>query len=246
MVKKKEVIMFVKRVLLPVVLILVTVYIGMGQFLKKPEGSFVTNQQPSMNFPNMEAVERERISLIEKVSNGVVTIYTTQEVRIQNPFFDIPFGDFFGIPNQPEFKQKRQGLGSGFIVAIDYDKKLVYILTNNHVVENSKNIQVLFKNKVAIDGKVVGSDKLSDIALVSVPFKKGIEKFAAENMLKLGDSDQLKVGSTVIAIGSPLGLTDTVTIGIVSAKNRQIEDRPGEGFIQTDAAINPGTLVDHW
>lgn len=240
MVKKKEVIMFVKRVLLPVVLILVTVYIGMGQFLKKPEGSFVTNQQPSMNFPNMEAVERERISLIEKVSNGVVTIYTTQEVRIQNPFFDIPFGDFFGIPNQPEFKQKRQGLGSGFIVAIDYDKKLVYILTNNHVVENSKNIQVLFKNKVAIDGKVVGSDKLSDIALVSVPFKKGIEKFAAENMLKLGDSDQLKVGSTVIAIGSPLGLTDTVTIGIVSAKNRQIEDRPGEGFIQTDAAINPG------
>lgn len=240
MVKKKEVIMFVKRVLLPVVLILVTVYIGMGQFLKRPEGSFVTNQQPSMNFPNMEAAERERISLIEKVSNGVVTIYTTQEVRIQNPFFDIPFGDFFGIPNQPEFKQKRQGLGSGFIVAIDYDKKLVYILTNNHVVENSKNIQVLFKNKVAIDGKVVGSDKLSDIALVSVPFKKGIEKFAAENMLKLGDSDQLKVGSTVIAIGSPLGLTDTVTIGIVSAKNRQIEDRPGEGFIQTDAAINPG------
>lgn len=106
MVKKKEVIMFVKRVLLPVVLILVTVYIGMGQFLKKPEGSFVTNQQPSMNFPNMEAVERERISLIEKVSNGVVTIYTTQEVRIQNPFFDIPFGDFLEYQTSQSLSKK--------------------------------------------------------------------------------------------------------------------------------------------
>lgn len=232
--------MFMKRFLLPVVVILAVVYISIGQFLRKPEGSFAINQQPSMTFPNLEAAERERISLIEKVSNGVATIYTTQEIKIKNPFFDMPFGDFFGIPNQPEFKEKRQGLGSGFIVAIDYDKRVVYLLTNNHVIENAKDIKVLFRNRVSIEGKVVGGDKLSDIALVAVPFKKGIEKFAAENMLKLGDSDNLKVGSTVIAIGSPLGLTDTVTFGIVSAKNRQIEDRPGEGFIQTDAAINPG------
>lgn len=236
----KEVIKLMKRFVLPLILILTVSYIGIAQFLKKPQESFITNQQPSMNFPNLEEAERERVALIERISNGVATIYTTQEVKIQNPFFDIPFSDFFGIPNQPEFKQKKQGLGSGFIVAIDYNKKNVYLLTNNHVVENAKNIQVLFKNKVAVDGKVVGADRLSDIALIAVPFKKGIEKFAAENMLKLGDSDQLKVGSTVIAIGSPLGLTDTITIGIVSAKNRQIEDRPGEGFIQTDAAINPG------
>lgn len=240
MITKKEVIKVIKKFIIPLTLILTFAYIGFGQFLKKGDSSFVVNQQPSQSSPNLEAVERERIALIEKASNGVATIYTTQEVKVVNPFFDIPFGDFFGMPNQPEFKQRRQGLGSGFIVAIDYDKKVVYLLTNNHVIENSKNIQVMFKNKVTVEGKIVGGDRLSDIALISVPFKKGIEKFAAENMLKLGDSDALKVGSTVIAIGSPLGLTDTITVGIVSAKNRQIEDRPGEGFIQTDAAINPG------
>lgn len=232
--------MFMKKFLLPAAVVLGIAYVGVGQFTKKPDGSFMTNQQPSMSFPNLEAAERERIALIDRVSNGVATIYTTQEVRVRNPFFDIPFGDFFGVPNQPEFRERRQGLGSGFIVAVDYEKKVVYLLTNNHVVENAKNLQVLFRNKVAVEGKVVGGDRLSDIAVVAVPFKKGIEKFAAENMLKLGDSDSLRVGSTVIAIGSPLGLTDTITVGIVSAKNRQIEDRPGEGFIQTDAAINPG------
>ncbi|MEZ0323964.1 MAG: Do family serine endopeptidase [Hydrogenothermaceae bacterium] len=229
-----------KKFVLPIIVILAVTYIGLAQFSAKLGKSFVVNDGPSLSSPTLEAQEKERIALIEKVSNGVATIYTTQEVKVPNPFFDIPFGDFFGIPNQPEFKQRRQGLGSGFIVAIDYDKKLVYLLTNNHVIDNAKNIQVLFKNKVAVEGKVIGGDRLSDIAVVGVPFKKGIEKFAAENMLKLGDSDTLKVGSTVIAIGSPLGLTDTITIGIVSAKNRQIEDRPGEGFIQTDAAINPG------
>ncbi|MEJ5172658.1 MAG: Do family serine endopeptidase [Hydrogenothermaceae bacterium] len=229
-----------RKFVLPLLAILTIAYIGFAQFSAKFGKSFVMNNNPSLTYPNLEAEEKERIALIEKVSNGVATIYTTHEVKIQNPFFDMPFGDFFGIPNQPEFKQKRQGLGSGFIVAIDYDKKMVYLLTNNHVVENAKNVQVLFKNRVTVEGKVIGGDKLSDIAVVGVPFKKGIEKFAAENMLKLGDSDTLKVGSTVIAIGSPLGLTDTITTGIVSAKNRQIEDRPGEGFIQTDAAINPG------
>jgi Do/DeqQ family serine protease len=237
---KAEVIKIMKKVALPIALILAVAYVVFAQFGKQQESYNQSIKGQTLSLPNLEAIENERIKLIEMVSPGVATVFTTQEVKIPNPFRDIPFGDFFGIPNTPEFKQKRQGLGSAFIVDVDYNKKVVYLLTNNHVIENAKDIQVAFKNKVVLKGRVVGGDKLSDVALIEVPFKKGIEDFASKHVLKLGDSDQLKVGATVIAIGSPLGLSDTVTIGIVSAKNRQIEDRPGEGFIQTDAAINPG------
>lgn len=243
MIKKQEVVKIMKKVVLPIAIILALAFIVKAQFEKFHTEQFgykQTIQGKSYNFPNLQAADEERIKLIESVSSGVATVFTTQEVSIQNPFYDTPFGDFFGIPNTPQFKQRSRGLGSAFIVDVDYNKKVVYLLTNNHVVENAKDIQVQFKNKVILKAKVVGADKLSDVALIEVPFKKGIEDFASKNVLKLGDSDQLKVGATVIAIGAPLGLSDTVTIGIVSAKNRQIEDRPGEGFIQTDAAINPG------
>ena len=229
-----------KKVVLPVVIILALAFFVKAQLGKYQEGYKQNVEGRSYNFSTLEAIDNERTKLIESVSPGVATVFTTQEITVNNPFFDMPFGDFFGIPNTPQFKQKRQGLGSAFIVDVDYNKKVVYLLTNNHVVENAKDIQVQFKNKMILKAKVVGGDKLSDVAVLEVPFKKGIEDFASKNVLKLGDSDQLKVGSTVIAIGAPLGLSDTVTIGIVSAKNRQIEDRPGEGFIQTDAAINPG------
>lgn len=240
MINRKEVIKIVKRFVLPVLIILGLAFFVKAQFGKFQEGYKQNVEGKSYSFPTLEAIDNERTKLIESVSPGVATVFTTQEITVNNPFFDMPFGDFFGIPNTPQFKQKRQGLGSAFIVDVDYNKKVVYLLTNNHVVENAKDIQVQFKNKMILKGKVVGGDKLIDVAVLEVPFKKGIEDFASKNVLKLGDSDQLKVGSTVIAIGAPLGLSDTVTIGIVSAKNRQIEDRPGEGFIQTDAAINPG------
>lgn len=229
-----------KKVVFPILIVLSVAYLVFAQLGKQEEMYTQSIKTESLNFPNLQTIENERIKLIETVSPGVATVFTTQEVTVDNPFSDIPFGDFFGIPNTPQFKQKRQGLGSAFIVDVDYNKKVVYLLTNNHVVENAKEIQVAFKNKITLKANVVGSDKLSDVALIEVPFKKGIEDFASKHVLKLGDSDQLKVGATVVAIGSPLGLSDTVTIGIVSAKNRQIEDRPGEGFIQTDAAINPG------
>ncbi|WP_028950972.1 Do family serine endopeptidase [Sulfurihydrogenibium subterraneum] len=229
-----------KKVVLPVVIILALAFFVKAQLGKYQEGYKQNVEGRSYSFSTLEAIDNERTKLIESVSPGVATVFTTQEITVNNPFFDMPFGDFFGVPNTPQFKQKRQGLGSAFIVDVDYNKKVVYLLTNNHVVENAKDIQVQFKNKMILKAKVVGGDKLSDVAVLEVPFKKGIEDFASKNVLKLGDSDQLKAGSTVIAIGAPLGLSDTVTIGIVSAKNRQIEDRPGEGFIQTDAAINPG------
>ncbi len=188
----------------------------------------------------MRQIEEERIKLVENVSPGVATVFTIREIKMVNPFAGTPFGDFFGFPDEREFKQRQEGLGSAFIVKIDRKKKLVYLLTNNHVIENATNIKVRFKNNKVIEAKVIGKDKLSDLAVIAVPFKKGIDKYAEKHILKLGDSDKLKVGATVIAIGSPLGLSGTVTMGIVSALDRAIEGHPGEGFIQTDAAINPG------
>jgi len=188
----------------------------------------------------MQQIEEERIKLVEKVSPGVATIFTVREVKIVNPFAGNPFSEFFGLPNVPEFKERQEGLGSGFIVKVDTKKKKVYLLTNNHVIENAQNIKIQFKNNVILDGEIVGTDKLSDMAVVAVPFKEGIEEYARKNLLKLGDSDKLKPGMTVIAIGSPLGLTGTVTMGIISALDREMPGHPGEGFIQTDAAINPG------
>jgi serine protease Do len=188
----------------------------------------------------MRQIEEERIKLVENVSPGVATVFTIREIKMVNPFAGTPFGDFFGFPDEREFTQRQEGLGSAFIVKIDRKKKLVYLLTNNHVIENATNIKVRFKNNKVIEAKVIGKDKLSDLAVIAVPFKKGIDKYAEKHILKLGDSDKLKVGATVIAIGSPLGLSGTVTMGIVSALDRAIEGHPGEGFIQTDAAINPG------
>jgi serine protease Do len=188
----------------------------------------------------LEEIEKERIKIVEDVAPGVATIFTVREVKIPNPFAYSPFSEFFGIPNQKEFKQRQEGLGSGFIVKIDKKKKLVYLLTNNHVVENATNIKVQFKNKITLDAKIIGTDKLADVAVIAVPFKNGIEKYAEKHILKFGNSDELKPGMTVIAIGSPLGLKWTVTEGIISALDRAIEGHPGEGFIQTDAAINPG------
>ncbi|RMA97790.1 Do family serine endopeptidase [Hydrogenothermus marinus] len=188
----------------------------------------------------LEQIEKERVSIVQSVSPGVVTIFTVKEVKVPNPFAGTPFSDFFGFPGNRNFTQRIEGLGSGFIVKVDKDKKLVYILTNNHVVENATNIKVQFKNRKVLNGKIVGTDKLSDVAVVSVKFKEGIEKFAEKHTLKLGNSDKLKPGMTVFAIGSPLGFKYTVTQGIISALNREIEGHPGEGFIQTDAAINPG------
>jgi len=188
----------------------------------------------------LQEIEKERVKIVENVSSGVVAIFTVREVKVPNPFAGTPFSDFFGFPDNPNFTQKVEGLGSGFIVKVDNKKKLIYILTNNHVVENATNIKVQFKNKIVLDGKIVGTDKLSDVAVVSVKFKDGIEKFARKHILSLGNSDSLKPGMTVFAIGNPLGFKYTVTEGIISALDRSIEGHPGEGFIQTDAAINPG------
>ncbi len=180
----------------------------------------------------LERFERELTRVVDRVSPSVVTIFAVQEVEF-NPFegFDLPFR----IPIEP-FRQEKRSLGSGVIVK--YERGKVYILTNNHVVEDAKRITVRFDRHTEKRARIVGTDPKTDIAVIEVDAKgiKDIEKRIA----KLGDSDKVRVGQLVIAIGNPYGLERTVTVGVVSAIKRSIGITQYENYIQTDAAINPG------
>ena len=179
--------------------------------------------------------------LAEKVRPGVVNIQVVKKVKniglgslnfFGNPFGEKnPFGDFFGpFPEgNPPGGFEQRGVGSGFVMSREG-----YILTNNHVVEDAGQIKVKLANGKEYEGKIVGRDPKTDLALVK------IEGVSDLHPLKLGNSEDLKVGSWVVAIGSPFGLEQTVTAGIVSAKGRVIGSGPYDNFIQTDASINPG------
>ena len=179
--------------------------------------------------------------LAEKVRPGVVNIQVVKKVKnvdfgfrnfSGNPFGDKnPFGDFFGpfSEGNPPRGFEQRGVGSGFVMSQEG-----YILTNNHVVEDADQIKVKLANGKEYDGKVIGRDPKTDLALIR------IERASDLHPLKLGNSEDLKVGSWVVAVGSPFGLEQTVTAGIVSAKGRVIGSGPYDNFIQTDASINPG------
>jgi Do/DeqQ family serine protease len=172
--------------------------------------------------------------VVSRVSPAVITIHSEMRVRApqQYPFMDDPmFRQFFGdrTPQQmPE--QKRSGLGSGVIISTDG-----YILTNHHVIDGAEQIKVDLNDGRTLDAKVVGSDPPSDLAVL---------KIDATDLpvLALGDSDKVRVGDVVLAIGNPLGIGQTVTMGIISAKGRQTGLSSGsfEDFLQTDAPINQG------
>ena len=177
----------------------------------------------------------------DAVSPAVVNISTEKVIKsrggqsfrhFQSPFGkDDPFHDFFErfFGDRPEREFKQRSLGSGFIVDNDG-----FIVTNNHVVENADKIKIKLNNGKELQAEIVGRDRKTDIALLKV------KKTGDLQMLQLGDSDALKVGEWVVAIGSPFGLEHTVTAGIVSAKGRVIGSGPYDDFIQTDASINPG------
>jgi serine protease DegQ len=168
--------------------------------------------------------------MLERVTPAVVNIHSKTVVRVRNPFADDPFfRHFFGLPNAPQERIK-QSLGSGVIV--DAAKGLV--LTNNHVIDGADDIQVTLADGRTLTGEIVGSDEDTDVAVIRIP----AEKLSA---VTLADSDALRVGDFVVAVGNPFGLGQTVTSGIVSALGRS--GLPGLGFqnfIQTDASINPG------
>ncbi len=168
---------------------------------------------------------------------SVVNISTTRVIKsreeapfdlFDDPFFRRFFGDQFPHPNVPK-EHKEQSLGSGVIVSEDG-----YIITNNHVIEKAQEIKVLLSNKKDYDAKLVGADPKTDIAVIKIDVK-GLPA------LPWGDSNKLKVGEVVFAIGNPFGLNQTVTMGIISAVGRaNVGIADYEDFIQTDAAINPG------
>jgi serine protease Do len=219
-----------------VVLLLAGAAVGFGYGISqaaKP-GSAATPAAVAAGTPMIPAGFSD---LAEKVRAGVVNIQVVKKVEAAgpqmfpgNPFGEgNPFGDFFNPfgRNQPE--RRRQGIGSGFVISGDG-----YIVTNNHVVEDADQIKVKLAGGKELDGKVVGRDPKTDLALVKITESHELQP------LVLGDSDALKVGEWVVAVGSPFGLEQTVTAGIVSAKGRVIGSGPYDNFIQTDASINPG------
>jgi serine protease Do len=179
------------------------------------------------------------IAAAARAMPAVVNVSTERTVRLQaNPFNDPFFRHFFsGQGGVPEQKRRESGLGSGVIISPDG-----YILTNNHVVAGMDKVKVLLSDQRTFKAKIIGADPKSDVALI---------KIEAANLpsLPLGDSDQIQVGQSVLAIGNPFGLNQTVTLGIISAQGRsRVGIADYEDFIQTDAAINPGNsggaLVD--
>lgn len=169
--------------------------------------------------------------LVERVDKGVVNIQAVTLVRerVMDPMFEQFFFQFYGVPRARIRKQP--SLGSGFVIDSEG-----FILTNHHVVERASEIEVFFGEEKGskFKAKLIGSDKKTDVALLQV--KSGSHLFP----LPLGNSDSVKVGESVMAIGNPFGLSHTVTAGIISAKNRVIGQGPFDNFLQTDASINPG------
>lgn len=180
----------------------------------------------------------------EKSLPSVVHILSTKNSKIQtvevqsdpfSDFFSDPFG-FFGNPNQgQDGKQRRsvrtpkqQGSGSGVIISTDG-----YIVTNNHVVADADELTVTLNDNKEYSARIIGTDKTTDLALI---------KIDAKNLpaITIANSEDIKVGEWVLAVGNPFNLTNTVTAGIVSAKGRSLYQNGVESFIQTDAAINPG------
>ena len=180
----------------------------------------------------------------EKSLPSVVHILSTKNSKVQtievqsdpfSDFFSDPFG-FFGNPNQgQDGKQKRsvrtpkqQGSGSGVIISTDG-----YIVTNNHVVADADELTVTLNDNKEYSARIIGTDKTTDLALIKIDAKD-------LPAITIANSENIKVGEWVLAVGNPFNLTNTVTAGIVSAKGRSLYQNGVESFIQTDAAINPG------
>ena len=170
--------------------------------------------------------------MLDNVTPAVVNIYTISETQEKSNYIDDPFlRKFFNIPGQQKSKKRnRSGLGSGVII----NSKKGYIITNNHVIAKAKDIKVRLHDGREFKASFVGADPASDIAVI---------KISPDNLksLKFANSENLRVGDFVVAIGNPFGIGQTVTSGIVSALGRSgLGIEAYENFIQTDASINPG------
>jgi len=208
-----------------------------------------TSSEEAVSVPNGVMELQEAFSNVaEAVKPAVVNISAVQILKTEVPYYQFYFGDpfedffdeFFGKPREKmpepekkEFKRRLEGTGSGVII----DPR-GYILTNYHVIAGAEEIKVTLSNgeEKKYDGKVVGKDPRTDLAVIEIKAK---EKFP---VAKLGDSDKIRIGDWAIAIGSPFGLKQTLTVGVVSAKRQSlyVEGKEYRDMIQTDASINRG------
>lgn len=197
--------------------------------------------QAPVNFVNMRATGPELTidftSAAEQSVHSVVNVKTTYPMQSQNQqYLYDPFRDFFG-QRSPQRQEAPMATGSGVIVSQDG-----YIITNNHVVDGADKIEITLNDKRSYIADVIGKDPATDLALLKI-------KETGLSYMAYGNSDNVKVGEWVLAVGNPFNLTSTVTAGIVSAKGRNINilernpekgQFPIESYIQTDAAVNPG------
>ena len=191
----------------------------------------LASSQPAT--PAVAGVQGSYADLVARVSPAVVTIRSTERARTaqQFPFMDDPrFREFFGDRLPQQTPRPVQGVGSGVIVSSEG-----YILTNHHVIDGALEIKVELTDNRTFTAKLVGSDPPSDLAVLKIEEKN-------LPIVSMGDSDKVRVGDFVLALGNPLGIGQTVTSGIVSAKGRAtgLSDGSFEDFLQTDAAINRG------
>lgn len=216
------------------ILLLCTSIIACGSTYKSEDSNSVESLNETVYTPtSYRSTGLDFTQAAESTVNAVVSIRTTTEVKsrgYQDPIFEFFFGPGHGQREQ----RPQSGLGSGVIVSSDG-----YIVTNNHVIEGADKLEVTLNDNRSFNGRIIGADPTTDLALV---------KIEADNLptVKFGNSDNLKIGEWVLAVGNPFGLTSTVTAGIVSAKARRISGGMNRGqlgiesFIQTDAAVNPG------
>ena len=201
--------------------------------------SLVMAPVPSLAKKAAQMIPASFSELAKEAKPAVVNIQTVKTIpgggRVFQHFFGQPFGNREGLEeffapffNQQPRDRKEQSLGSGFIISKDG-----YIVTNNHVIKDADEIKVILHDKQEYDATVIGTDPMTDLALIKVEAKD-------LQPLKFGRSSGAKIGSWVVAIGSPFGLEQTVTAGIISAKGRILGSGPYDDFIQTDASINPG------
>ncbi len=205
---------------------------------KKKEGAYFsessrngTAEAPVKEVPkDILSVQQAFSNVVKAVNPAVVNISTVSKKRLVQPFFEMSpfFDDFFG-GRGPQYRRENS-LGSGFLISTDG-----YIITNDHVVRDAESIQVTLSDEKTYDGKVVGGDPKTDIAVIKISAKEQLP------VAVLGDSEKLSVGQWAIAIGNPFGLNRTVTVGVISATGRSnMGIETYENFIQTDASINPG------
>lgn len=204
--------------------------VGYSVLLDKKERSIIAEVKEPVSMVNLKAgldSSTDFTYAAEKTINAVVNVKTQTTIEYRNPIYEFFYGERYPGESQPQV-----GIGSGVIITADG-----YIVTNNHVIENSDKVSVTLNDKREFEAKVVGTDHSTDLALL---------KIDGENLpfMAFGNSDELKVGEWVLAVGNPFNISSTVTAGIVSAKGRSMaiieDDYRIESFIQTDASVNRG------